>query len=100
MAIRNDDSLWHYPHHLPLGELDLRTEYELVLRVFVPYPCRMTSQVSGLVVEPEELTPGPNELTLRVEAIDRDTILSGSLWLCTTSQERRIVVEGHANREP
>ena len=72
-----------------------------MLRVAVPVPSRLTSKVTGLEVEPEWLAPGTNGVILRIEPLDRDTMLHGSLWLCASSeQERKIVVDGHVLRAP
>src|SRR4051812_35692649 len=100
MSVLDDASLWRYPQSLQLGTLESDTEYELILRLLVPVPCRLTTQVSGLTVEPELLGPGKNEGILRGEPLDRDTLLSGSLWLCTTALERPIRVEGRVVIEP
>ena len=100
MTVTHDES-WYYPSTLHLGKLDFHTEYEFMLRVAVPVPSRLTSKVTGLEVEPEWLAPGTNEVILRIEPLDRDTMLHGSLWLCASSeQERKIVVDGHVLRAP
>jgi formylglycine-generating enzyme required for sulfatase activity/Rieske Fe-S protein len=100
MSPSNDETMWYYPDSLHLGQLDFDTDYEFILRVAVPAPSRLTSQVSGLLVDPEHLAPGTNEIILRVESLERDTLLNGTLWLCTTSQERKIAVTGHVMRVP
>ena len=97
----DNESLWHYPRSLPLGELELETEHELILHIAVPVGSKLTSAVRGLTVDPEFLVPGANEVVLRIPPLEQDTLIRGKLWLCRPSRrELGIEVQGHVLRVP
>ena len=90
----NDETLWEYPEILQLGDLAFDTEHKLVMQIIVPVPCRLTSQIRGLRVPPDDISPGAHSINLRIEPQAKGTQLNGTLCLATTGKERRIRVTG------
>ncbi len=90
-----EEGTWRYPRVLHLGQLAPKADHRFRLGVLVPVPCQIDSQVSDLEVEPRQLVPGPNELSLRIWGLSPDTLLSGYLVLSSAAVKRRIMVYGH-----
>ncbi|MFO1429566.1 MAG: hypothetical protein U1F76_05405 [Candidatus Competibacteraceae bacterium] len=86
---------WDIPRTLSLGRLAHGHTHELVLRVHVPVPCKITSEIAGLTIEPPNLKPGLNQLRLQIEQLSKDTLLDGSLVLTTAFLKRRIAVNAY-----
>ncbi|MBA4064900.1 MAG: hypothetical protein C0501_14535 [Isosphaera sp.] len=86
---------WRYPHQLNLGGLAAGMPHDLRLRVAVPVPCQLTSEVAGVVLEPRTLGPGCHEVRLRAEAMLRDTLVFGTIGIKTAFLRREIVLNAH-----
>jgi hypothetical protein len=90
---------WQYPFSLSLGQLAHGLDHSFLIRVGVPVACQATSDIAGLDVQPRALVPGVNEIRLSVEALPRDTLIDGELWLVTAHLKRRISVTAHCSLE-
>jgi len=95
IGLPQEEGDWRYPHTLQLGSVPFGIEHDLLLRLWVPVPCQISSRISGIEVQPHHLEPGTNEVTLHVERIGKDTLLSGSLYISTTQLKRGIIVTGY-----
>ena len=98
IGLSQEEGDWRYPHTLQLGSVPFGIEHDLIIRLWVPVPCQISSRISGLEVQPQHLDPGTNEVTLHVERIGKDTLLSGTLYISTPQLKRSIVVNGHVSK--
>ncbi|MEI7687888.1 MAG: hypothetical protein WCL32_23020, partial [Planctomycetota bacterium] len=98
MGLPEEEGLWAYPNSLNLGELPYGTDHHVHLRVVVPVPCQLTSEIAGIAIEPRNLSPGPHEVTVRLDRLSPDTLLSGTFSLRTAFLKRRIHVSGFTSR--
>jgi hypothetical protein len=95
IGIPQEEGEWRYPHTLQIGSVPFGSESDLIMRVWVPVPCEVSSKISGLEVQPRRLEPGTNEITLHIERIAKDTLLSGMLFITTPHLRRSIVLNGY-----
>lgn len=95
MGIPEEEGEWKYPQSLHLGQLAHGREYDLLVRIAVPVACKISSNVSGLGLEPRNLTPGFNEIRLHIELLPQDTLINGSIFLVSASLKRRITLTAH-----
>lgn len=98
IGLPHEEGDWRYPHTLQLGSVPFGSEHDLIVRVWVPVPCEISSRISGLEVQPGRLEPGINEVTLHVERLAKDTLLSGTLYISTPQLKRSIVLNGHVSK--
>ncbi|MGL5059183.1 MAG: hypothetical protein ACRC62_04300, partial [Microcoleus sp.] len=92
MGLPAEEGEWKYPNPLHLGQLAHGSEHDLLLRIIVPVACKIVSDVSGIEIEPRNLTPGPNEIRIHIEKLPKDTFLDGSIFLVSASLKRRIAL--------
>jgi hypothetical protein len=85
---------WALPGGLNLGTLPPRRRNEFRLALRVPVECRLTSAVSGVRLAPERLRAGENEVTLTVEGVSSDTLLTGEIVLHSPHLQRTIGLTG------
>jgi F-box protein 11 len=90
IGLVEEEGIWRYPNGLVIGLLETGVEHHFTLRLAVPVPCKITSNISGVEVEPRQLNPGPQEVRLTIESLYPDTLLSGSLSLTSASLKRFI----------
>ncbi|MBX9580186.1 MAG: hypothetical protein K2X87_07735, partial [Gemmataceae bacterium] len=90
-----EEGEWRYPHQLTLGSLAAGMPHALRLRVVVPVPCQLTSEVAGVTLEPRTLSPGAHEVRLRTEGMMRDTLVFGTIGIKTAFLRREIVLNAH-----
>jgi hypothetical protein len=95
IGLWQEEGDWQYPYSLHIGSIPFSTEVDLLLRVWVPVPCEITSKISGLLVQPHKLEAGANEITLHIERIAKDTLLNGLLIISTPNLKRSIAVSGY-----
>lgn len=96
-GIPGEEGEWRYPSSLQLGLLGSRHDYSFSVEVIVPVPCEISTNVSGLRVEPSRLPAGAGKLILNAKgsSFPIDTVLYGGLVLETSNFKRVIVVGGH-----
>jgi len=97
IGIPHEEGDWRYPDSLQIGSVPFGTEHDLILRVWVPVPCEISSRISGLEVQPHRLEPGTNEVTLHIERIAKDTLLSGALHISTPHLKRSLSLNGYVS---
>jgi stress response protein SCP2 len=85
---------WALPGSLSLGAMPPRERSEFRLALRVPVACRLTSAVSGVLLLPEALHPGDNEVTLRVEGVGSETLIAGEILLDSPHLQRTIALTG------
>lgn len=90
LGLSSEEGEWHYPHSLSLGTLASNTSYQFLLRLLVPTPCTLESEIYGINLIPTQLTAGPHEIILHLDPLRHDTCLHGSLYLNTHQLKRRI----------
>lgn len=95
-GLKAEEGVWRYPHQLNLGTVAPDATHRIRLRVVVPVPCKLTSEVSGVKVRPRSLTPGRHEVVVEIEAMRADTLVSGTLTIETAFLRREIVLNAHA----
>ena len=69
-------------------------EKVFTIRIATATPCKIVSCVSGVNFTPASLPGGPVELTIRVDALRRDTMLLGNVLLKTAFSKRWFVLNG------
>jgi hypothetical protein len=94
VGLATEEGQWWYPYAVDLGSLAHSQDYDLMLRLCVPVACRISSYISGLEVWPSTLSPGQNEVHLRLSALPKEALLHGHLSLTTALLKRRITVTG------
>jgi len=90
-----EDGEWRYPHQLNLGALAFGMDHTIRIRVVVPVACQLTSEISGLSIEPRTLAPGVHEVRLEIEQMMRDTLVCGTIGIKTKLLRREFVVNAH-----
>ncbi len=90
-----EEGEWRYPHQLNLGALAYGMPHVVRIRVVVPVKCQLTSEISGLSIEPRMLAPGAHEVRLEIEHMLRDTLVSGTIGIKTVFLRREIVLNAH-----
>jgi len=93
-GLAGEEGGWRYPLSLRLGQLSHGMEHRSILRLKVPVPSTLASRISGLRVAPRQLSPGLNEIELRIERMPQDTLIHGRLALETPRVRRSIMVAG------
>src|ERR1700682_421577 len=94
IGLWQEEGDWHIPNSLPIGSVPFSSELDLIVRMWVPVPCEISSKISGVLVQPQKLEPGANEITLHIERIAKDTLLNGTLTISTPNLKRSIAVNG------
>lgn len=92
MGLDSEEGAWRYPRTLRLGVLRAGQKHTFTLRLAVPVSCRIGSDIAGLEVSPQQLAPGPVEVTLSTESLKAGTRLRGFLKLRTSLLTRQIQV--------
>lgn len=95
LGLPGEDGPWHLPPCLHAGRLEPGREHRLLLRLYVPLPCRLESGIAGVEVEPTLLPAGVNEVCLAIERLPADTLLHGDLTLSTALLKRTIAFTAH-----
>jgi len=90
-----EEGEWRYPHQLNLGALAAGQAHAVLVRLVVPVPCQLTSEIAGVQLEPRTLAPGAHEVRIRVEQMMRDTLVSGTIGIKTAFLRREIVLNAH-----
>lgn len=85
---------WLLPRSLDLGMLAARKPNRLVLKVYVPVPCQVSTKVSGLTVKPVALQQGLNEVALEVRDLCKDCFISGTILVRSAFVYRSIEITG------
>jgi len=87
---------WRYPHQLNLGTVLPGVPHAVRLRVVVPVPCQLSSEVAGVTLTPQTLPPGAHEVRVLIEPLSKDTLVCGTLTIKTAFLRREIVLNAHA----
>lgn len=90
-----EDGDWRYPHQLNLGALAFGMEHTVRIRVVVPVACQLSSNISGLSIEPRTLAPGVHEVRFEIEQMMRDTLVCGTIGIKTKLLRRVFVLNAH-----
>ena len=95
IGLDEEEGEWRYPTALHLGQLSPDTEQHFLLRLVIPVRCELSSNIAGLEVKPKRLDAGRHELTLQVEGLLPDTLLTGTICLASKFLKRSIMVSAH-----
>lgn len=97
-GLPGEEGTWNYPKSFQLGLLGCQYDYSFTADIVVPVSCMVSTNVSGLSVEPLQLTAGQSQLLLHVKSgfFFNDTVLYGRIILETPYFRRSIIVCGHA----
>ena len=87
---------WRYPHQLNLGTVLPGVPHAVRLRVVVPVPCQLSSEVAGVTLTPRTLTPGAHEVRVLIEPLSKDTLVCGTLTIKTAFLRREVVLNALA----
>jgi F-box protein 11 len=93
-GLAQEEGAWQFPRTLALGVLKATAPHEFRIKLVVPVPCSLASEIDGLKVQPNELPGGSATVTLRLDALPAGTRLLGQLLLKTRLLVRRIPVTG------
>jgi hypothetical protein len=91
-GLEEEEGEWRYPKSIHLGALSHGRPHVLIVRLFVAVACCVSSEVSGLSVDPRRLVAGANELRVRVDSVSRDTLLYGRIVFATPFTRRFLMV--------
>ncbi len=89
-GVATEAGAWRIPPSLELGVLAPRQANEYRVEISVPVACEVSCAVAGVHVHPLTLTVGTTEVTLRVDDIPAETLLSGEL-VVRSPQVRRVI---------
>lgn len=91
-GLTGEEGVWCYPRSLQLGHLEFGRDHEFRLRLVLPAPCEIRSEVADVDVTPAVISsPGFHEIRITVGRIPYpDALLQGSLFICTSRFRRRI----------
>ncbi|AMW29594.1 hypothetical protein [Arthrospira platensis] len=95
MGLPEEEGEWQYPASLNLGQLPYGTEYNFILKIFVPIDCKILTDISGLNIQNDKLEPGLNSINITLDKMLEDTLLSGSILIVSGSFQRRIAVTAY-----
>lgn len=99
-GLASEEGSWLYPLSLSLGSITPGKDHTSRLHLYVPVPCDVISEIYGVEASPHRLTPGKNEVLLKVDPhLPRDTFVSGFVTLITPYVKRQISVSAHILRE-
>lgn len=90
-----EEGEWRYPYSIKLGDILHGKDHSFQLRLYVPVPCKLSSGVHGIRINPAMLSPGPSEVALIVDSPIRDALLLGSICIQTAFLKRQITICGH-----
>lgn len=96
----NEVGLWRYPKSLYLGQIQASEEHRFVIRMVVAANCTLTSEISGLSLNPKQLSSGPHEVHLDLEKLRDNVLLRGRVLIDTGHFKRWMVVHAHAVQTP
>lgn len=99
-GLREEEGPWRYPLALNLGQVAHGKAHSFLLRLAVPIPCGLTSNISGLALEPHSLAAGKHEVRLHLDHLANDTLLSGTLAITTAFLKRHILFTAHVIAQP
>ncbi len=95
IGLPEEEGEWRYPHFLNIGQLPYNKKLDLLIRIVVPVPCRITSNITGLKVEPSNLKAGNHELHLFIDSLQKDTLIDGIICMSTAFIKRRFNVSAY-----
>lgn len=95
-----EEGAWLYPLCLSLGGLTAGKSHEYRLRLHVPVPCEVVSEVYGVDIVPHRLNPGKNEVLLKIDSgLPRDTFISGYIMLISAYVKRQISISAQVLKD-
>ena len=102
IGVAEEEGIWRYPtRSVRLGTIKPSQPHEFVLRLAVPIPCRLKSEIAGLNITPTSIrNSGVTDLILKVDPLSPGTRLRGSILMQTAFLTRRIIVGGNVARTP
>jgi hypothetical protein len=97
IGLPSEEGEWRYPFSLQIGQVAYGKEHEFRLRIYVPVPCDIISNISGFSIEPGNLSPGPHEIRLLLDPdrLPKDTLISGTISIVTPFLKRQLLVSAH-----
>jgi len=94
IGLQGEEGEWRYPSAIRLGILKAGFEHEFRLRLATPISCRARSDIDGVLVDPEMLSPDSAELLIRIDPLAKGTRLRGNLQLAGPHLRRSIRLSG------
>lgn len=93
VGLPEEEGQWRYPATIYVGDLSAGMDQHRTMRLLIPVPCRLASEISGLKVEPRRIeSPGLHEVKLLFEGMSNDTLVHGRISIQTASLKRTIMV--------
>jgi hypothetical protein len=99
IGLHGEEGEWCYPNLLDLGALAYGVKHKFRIRIVVPVPCKLESCISGVRIEPVNLTPGYHDIYCYVERLLEDIMIYGDILIITSLLKRKITVNGHICRK-
>jgi hypothetical protein len=96
VGMAGEEGRWDLPYVVRMGRIAHHQDATMTVRVVVGAACRAESRVEGLHVSPETLSPGEQEITLRIDAdtIRKETLLYGPVQFVTEVMRRKMIATG------
>ena len=92
-------SQWELPRMMDFGCFAAGKANEYCRAIKVGVPCRISSQVHGLSIWPQELLPGENKVIFKIAPLMDATILYGDFFLeAPQGIRKRIYIAGRAQK--
>jgi hypothetical protein len=96
----NEVGVWRYPKSLYLGQIQASEEHRFVIRMVVAANCTLISEISGLSLNPKQLSSGSHEVNIVLEKLRDNVLLRGRVLIETGHFKRWMVVHAHAVQTP
>lgn len=96
----NEVGVWRYPKSLYLGQVASDREHSFTVRLVLAANCTISSEVTGVTVQPNKLSQGCHEVRLTLERLRHDVLLRGRILIDTGSLKRWMIIQAHAVQSP
>ncbi|MBT9146853.1 MAG: hypothetical protein DDT32_00600 [Syntrophomonadaceae bacterium] len=98
-GLDQEEGIWRYPHSVRLGIIKANQRHEFKIKLVVPIPCRLKSEIAGLSVKPSSIkNAGIVEIALNLDPLSPGTHLRGSMLMQTAFLTRQVIVSGNVAR--
>lgn len=99
VGVTEEEGVWRYPRSLRVGTVKANQPHEFTLKLAIPIPCRLKSEIAGLTLNPTSIrNSGVTDLALKIDPLSPGTRLRGSILMQTAFLTRRIMVGGNVAR--
>ena len=95
-GLREEEGDWHYPRSIRLETLKPEQHHEFTMKLSIPVPCCLLSEVAGLSLSPNNVRgEGLTEIKVKLDPLPPRVLIRGSIQLRSAFLARRIIVSGN-----